>query len=59
MKSVLNEFRKMVARRGAQFVPIGIPTVSSCPNTKYLYLRLVFFMKALRIILVSLSFNSW
>ena len=87
--------------RGAQFVPIGMPTVcwktfpakttkilstrnssilmmssseylllesecsftkyvSSCPNTKYLYLRLPFLkMKAFRIILVSLSFNSW
>ena len=34
--------------------------VSSCPNTKYLYLRFPFLkMKALRIILVSLSFNFW
>ena len=34
--------------------------VSSCPYTKYLYLRLPFLkMKVFRIILVSLSFNSW
>ena len=34
--------------------------VSSCPNTKYLYLRLPFLkMKAFRIILVSLYFNFW
>ena len=34
--------------------------VSSCPKTKYLYLRLPFLkMKAFRIILVSLSFNFW
>ena len=86
-------------RRGAQFVPIGMPTVcwktflaktkkilstrnssilmmssleylflesecsftkyvSSCPKTKYLYLRLPFLkMKAFRIILLSLFFN--
>ena len=34
--------------------------VSSCPNIKYLYLRLPFLkMKAFRIKLVSLSFNFW
>ena len=34
--------------------------VSSCPYTKYLYLRLPFLkMKAFRMILVSLSFNFW
>ena len=34
--------------------------VSSCPKTKYLYLRLPFLkMNAFRIILVSLSFNFW
>ena len=101
VKSASYEYRKMSARRGAQFVPIGMPTVcwktfpakttkilstrnssilmmssseylllesecsftkyvSSCPNTKYLYLRLPFLkMKAFRIILVSLSFNFW
>ena len=89
----------MNTERGAQFVPIGMPTVcwktfpakttiilstrnssilmmsssedlfvesecfftkyvSSCPNTKFLYLRLPFLkMKAFRIILVSLSFQ--
>ena len=99
MKSASYEYRKMSARRGAQFVPIGMPNVcwktfpakttkilstrnssilmmssseylllesecsftkyvSSCPNTKYLYLRLPFLkMKAFRIILVTLSFN--
>ena len=102
MKSASNEFTKnMSTRRGAQFVPIGMPTVcwktfpakttkilstrnssilmmsssehlflesecsftkyvSSCPKTKYLYLRLPFLkMKAFRIKLVSLSFNFW
>ena len=101
MKSASYEYRKMSVRRGAQFVPIGMPTVSwktfpakttkilstrnssilmmssteylflesecsftkyvfSCPNTKYLYLRLSFLkMKAFRMILVSLSFNFW
>ena len=101
MKSASYEYRKMSTRRGAQFVPIGRPTVcwkifpaktakilstrnsrtlmmssseylflesecsftkyvSSCPNTKYLYLRLPFLkMKAFRIILVSVSFNFW
>ena len=86
MKSASYEYRKMSARRGAQFVPIGMPTVcwktfpakttrnssilmmssseylllesecsftkyvSSCPNTKYLYLRLPFLkMKAFHI----------
>ena len=95
MKSASYEYRKMSARSGAQFVPIGMPTVcwktfpakttkilstrnssilmmssseylflesecsftkyiSSCPNTKYLYLRLPFLkMKAFRMILVS------
>ena len=84
MKSASYEYRKMSARSGAQFVPIGMPNVcwklfrqkprkilstrnssilmmlsseysflesdcsftkyvSSCPNTKYLYLRLPFF----------------
>ena len=83
MKSASYEYRKMSARSGAQFVPIGMPTVcwktfpakttkilstrnssilmmssseylflesecsftkyvSSCPSTKYLYLRLPF-----------------
>ena len=99
MKSASYEYRKMSARSGAQFVPIGMPTVcwktfpakttkilstrnssllmmlsseylflesecsftkyvSSCPNTKYLYLRLPFLkMKAFRMILVSLFFS--
>ena len=101
MNSASYEYRKMLARRGAQFVHIEMPNVcrrtfpanttkilstrnssilmmssseylflesecsftkyvSSCPKTKYLYLRLSFLkMKAFLIILVSLFFNFW
>ena len=100
-KPVWNPLRINTERCGAQFVPIGMPTVcwktfpakttkilstrnssilmmsaseylilesefsftkhvSSCLNTKYLYLRLPFLkMKALQIILVSLFSNFW
>ena len=100
MKSASYEYRKMSARRGAQFVPIGMPTVcwktfpakttkilstrnssilmmssseylllesecsftkyaSSCPNTKYLYLRLPFLkMKAFRITIKTGSYSK-